>query len=484
MTWGNFRREDFISQGRAPSTVEFEAAVIGAGPAGLAAAIELHRAGVKTVIVDMNPLPGGQYYKYQAGPSQAKTSHINEDPIKTFFKTHLTYLPQTTVWGIFPHPGSFLVCLDGPTENPNRIHARKVILAAGSYEKPHPFPGWTLPGVITAGAARTIIKTNGSFPGDQVVLCGVGPHLLILAREMLERGIHLKAVVESCPFPRLDISDAFTLMRHPALSLQVLNSFLVLNKFRVPVYWNWQIEKAIGEDTLNALQIFNKQDPTEKKTIVVDTVCTGYGFLPSNQLAIQAGCDFISSPDDGILLPKVNENLESSLPGFFIAGDCGGIAGRNAAQWSGRLSALEVVSQLGYPCDQSRKNYYKKKLSLETDLWNRTRTLFLDSPGWLKELPDNTILCRCEDITFKDVRQAVRKGAESPNSIKQITRAGMGLCQGRQCGVLITRLIAELLEEDPSNVGTLAPGAPVFPVRLGELIENDTGGTPEMDKVF
>ncbi len=102
---------------------------------------------------------------------------------------------------------------------------------------------------------------------------------------------------------RLDISDMLTLMRHPALSWQVLESWLVLKKFRVPVYWNWQIEKAMGEDRLEALQIFNKQDPGEKKIIAVDMLCSGYGFLPANQLAVQAGCDHhIAFPGDGILL--------------------------------------------------------------------------------------------------------------------------------------------------------------------------------------
>ncbi len=179
----------------------------------------------------------------------------------------------------------------------------------------------------------------------------------------------------------------------------------------------------------------------------------------------------------------VNENLESSLPGFFIAGDCGGVAGRNAARWSGCLSALEVSRQLGYPVDRTKSEYYKKNLALETNFWNRTAAMFLDSPGWLNELPDDTILCRCEDITFADVRLAVRQGADTANSIKQITRAGMGRCQGRQCGILITQLIAELLNVDPSNIGRIAPGAPIFPVRIGQLIESDPGLSSERNKV-
>jgi D-hydroxyproline dehydrogenase subunit alpha len=239
----------------------------------------------------------------------------------------------------------------------------------------------------------------------------------------------------------------------------------------------------VGEGSLNALQIFNKQHPAETKAIAADTVCLGYGFLPSNQLAIQTGCDHLISPGDGILLPRVDENLESSLPGFFIAGDCLGMAGKNAAEWSGRLAALEVASSLGYPCDQTRKNDAKKKLAVETNFWNLTRTKFLDSPGKLSELPDDTILCRCEDITVKDVRQAVRQGADSANSIKQITRAGMGRCQGRQCGILITRLVAELLEVDQSDVGRFTTGAPIFPVRLEQLIQNKSGLSPVADRV-
>jgi NADPH-dependent 2,4-dienoyl-CoA reductase/sulfur reductase-like enzyme len=441
-------------------------AVIGAGPAGMAAAIEAVAAGLDVVVMDEQSAPGGQVHR--ALEARRGTSEDDRDGaalIAAFRASCAEYLPGTAVWQVEPSEEGFTLYLsrDGRVE---RLIARQVISAAGAIERPVPVPGWTLPGVMTVGAAQILLKTGGNVPAGRVVIAGQGPLPLLYATQLIDAGVKPVAILDTTPS-----GAAGRALRHASGALanrdqliKGLGFMAAIRRAGVPVMRVTRVE-AMGEQRLERVGFTSGGRARE---LDVDLLLLHEGVVPHTHLAMSLGCDHVFDQAQMCWRPRLGEDGVTSLPGFRVAGDGGGIAGWRVAALSGRLAGLAAASELGRAVDDASR----KAMRVTRDRLMRLRP-FLDA--WYQprpELlapPDHVVVCRCEEKTAGEVRAAIMSGCLGPNQVKSFTRCGMGPCQGRECGLTLTTLVAATRRISPEEAGALRIRPPLKPLTLGEL---------------
>ncbi len=494
-----------------------ELAIIGAGPAGLAAAAEAAELGVDVVLVDAFPRPGGQYFK-QTPAELGVTPGDHPLPFEPYARPGVRVLTDTVVWGIFPDltdaegaitaqetpadrnrgfsrsdvgrdepaeasspeqqevasrpdAAPYLLCLYGPDGTPRRLLAQQVILAPGAYDRPVPFPGWTLPGVLTAGAALNLVKHQRLLPGRRFLLSGTGPLQLLLAHHLLDAGGEVVAVLDTSPFPWRGWRHALAVWGQWERLAEGWAALRALRRARVPLRWGWLVRRAGGDGQVERAIIGTVTGDAEE-TVAVDTICLGHGLMPSVQLARQAGCEHRYDPGQRAYLPVRDEWLQTTQEGIFVAGDAAGIGGKDVALWEGRLAALAAARQLGRTVPADRLAAIRRELARQRRFAAVLLDLFPASARLGDLLTDDTVLCRCEEITVGEIRRAVAEGAETLNAVRMVTRAGMGRCQGRMCGGPVSELIARELGRPVEALGQVTPRPPVVPVPLEGLLED------------
>jgi D-hydroxyproline dehydrogenase subunit alpha len=450
-------------------------AVIGAGPAGLEAAIAASRSGLSTVLIDSQSEIGGQYLKPDLlGAVKGNKTRVQEQRQKLLDQT--ASLPvdvhiNTLVWGIYPEDSDWLLALHG-SPAPATLRAHTIIIATGAADLPIPFPGWTLPGVMTAGAALTLLK-QGALPGKRILLSGTGPLQIALASNLVQAGVKPVSVLESA-----HISLRW-LKRAPAAWGQwsrIGEGFEYLSTLAlagVPFRRGWVVTAAFGQEELEAVEV-SRIDPRgnllpgSQQMLPVDTLVTGYGLIPNNGLARLPECQgsFISHYSG--FIPQRDETLQSSQAGIFIAGDAAGVKGAPYARLEGRLAGFAAAR---YTKHISHEQFQREHLLIRNQLANEHRfagmlsDLFHPAPGLFSMAKDDTIVCRCEEVTLGEIRQAIARGARSPNEIKLWTRAGMGNCQGRICENYLVHVLHSGISPELSRGFTVRP--PLHPLPVG-----------------
>ncbi|MGD8518655.1 MAG: NAD(P)/FAD-dependent oxidoreductase [Anaerolineae bacterium] len=459
-------------------TESIELAVVGAGPAGLAAAVEAAGLGLPVTLVDAFALPGGQYYKQtppELGATAPPDKHaaylldgIDHDAVRL--------LSGTSVWGLFPEDDGYLLCLYGPPGTPRRIKARAVILAPGAHDRPVPFPGWTLPGVITAGAALTMVKHQHVLPGRRILLSGTGPLQLVLARHLIDAGAELAGVLDANGFPWSGWRHAGAVWGQWERLREGWESLRTMQRAGVGIRWRHQIVRAEGEGQVERAAIGPVPNADRKsltETVPVDTICLGFGFIPSIQLSRLAGCEHTYRPEQRIYTPVRDEGLQTTLPGLFVVGDGARIGGKDVARLEGQLAALGAARSLGQDIAPARIADVQQALARQRRFAGVLDALFPYSTHLADLLTDDTILCRCEEITVGEVRRAIAEGATTVSAIRMLTRAGMGRCQGRMCGSSVAELVAQELGQPVEAAGLPTPRPPVVPIPLDGLIDDE-----------
>ncbi|MGD8491122.1 MAG: NAD(P)/FAD-dependent oxidoreductase [Anaerolineae bacterium] len=459
-------------------TESIELAMVGAGPAGLAAAVEAAGLGLPVTLVDAFALPGGQYYKQtppELGATAPPDKHaaylldgIDHDAVRL--------LSGTSVWGLFPEDDGYLLCLYGPPGTPRRIKARAVILAPGAHDRPVPFPGWTLPGVITAGAALTMVKHQHVLPGRRILLSGTGPLQLVLARHLIDAGAELAGVLDANGFPWSGWRHAGAVWGQWERLREGWESLRTMQRAGVGIRWRHQIVRAEGEGQVERAAIGPVPNADRKsltETVPVDTICLGFGFIPSIQLSRLAGCEHTYRPEQRIYTPVRDEGLQTTLPGLFVVGDGARIGGKDVARLEGQLAALGAARSLGQDIAPARIADVQQALARQRRFAGVLDALFPYSTHLADLLTDDTILCRCEEITVGEVRRAIAEGATTVSAIRMLTRAGMGRCQGRMCGSSVAELVAQELGQPVEAAGLPTPRPPVVPIPLDGLIDDE-----------
>ena len=444
----------------------YDLVVIGGGPAGLAAAALAARAGVSTVLFDENPGVGGQIYRAITSTRVSDRAILGEEywdgaALAAEAKASGALIVNgATVWSL-DRQRLVGVSLGGKAR---LIEAGRVIIATGSQERPFPIPGWTLPGVMTAGAAQTALKAHGLVVGARTVLAGGGPLLWLLAAQTLRAGGTIDAILDT--MPRRNWLQAILHLPDFALSPYFAKGLALLREVRgrVRVHRADRIE-AVGTDRVREV-VFSSGGREQR--LPVDLLLLHQGVVPNVNLANAAGIAHVWNDRQLCFVPVLDADFGSSVPGIAVAGDGAGIAGGTAAAERGRIAAIAAVRALKpeavVPDTQAIRQ------SLQREEMGRAFLDWLNRPADSFRQPvGDTIACRCEEVTAKQVRDTANMGCEGPNQMKAFLRCGMGPCQGRLCGLTITELIAAERKTSPEEVGYYRLRPPVKPITLAEL---------------
>jgi len=444
----------------------YDLAVIGGGPAGLAAASLAARAGLSTVLLDENPGVGGQIYRAITSTPVTDRAILGEDywagaELAAQAKNSgALIVAGATVWSLDPQR-IVGVSIDGKAR---MIEARRVIIATGSQERPFPIPGWTLPGVMTAGGAQTALKAQGLLPAGRTVIAGTGPLLWLLAAQILRAGGRIEAILDTTP--RGNWLRALPHLPDFMLSPYLVKGLKLLREVRAkaPVVRADRIA-ALGKDRLSEV-VFGLGDG--ERRIAADLLLLHQGVVPNVNLAIAAGATHAWNERQLCFQPVLDQDFGSSVPGIAVAGDGAGIAGGTAAVERGRIAAIAAVRALKPEAAVPDPQTVRQRLQREEmgraflDWLNRPADRFRQPEG-------DTVVCRCEEVTAKQVRDMAAMGCEGPNQMKAFLRCGMGPCQGRLCGLTVTELIARQRDTTPAAVGYYRLRPPVKPITLAEL---------------
>ncbi|MDH6591450.1 glycine/D-amino acid oxidase-like deaminating enzyme [Variovorax sp. TBS-050B] len=454
--------------------------VVGAGPAGLSAALAARRAGAGVLVLDERLQSGGQFYKPLAPSQRAATPADRQfaDGLaleRAVRDAGVEIAQGAQVWAAFS-PREVAAIVEGRAAV---IGCRQLVIAPGAYERPVPFPGWTLPGVMTTGAGQTLARAYRVAPGRQIVVAGNGPLNLQLAAELLAGGAEVVAVLESAarPSPRHWRELLAAARTAPDLLRDGWRYLRQLRAHGVPLLWEHAVIAAEGEADaaggLRAVQVARidaqgQAVPGSQRRLEADTLCLGYGFIPSTELARMLGCAHRVAPRHlGYLATVTQEDGATSVPGVYVVGDGADLGGSRVALARGTLAGTAAARQLGLQAAEpaeTRRQLHRAEC-FQQALWS----LYAPPPVTLAAVSDDTLLCRCEEISFGSVREQIRAGADTLAALKRNTRLGMGRCQARYCAATAGRLVAELTGRPPAAEQYFAPRPPAKPVPAGAL---------------
>ena len=458
---------------------EIDLLIVGAGPAGMAAAVAARRHGLSVLVVDDQPAPGGQIWRavetVAATPRGARlgAAYLSGAERATAFRAcGASYEPGSQLWQIEPGFRAFLT-RDGKART---VTAKAIILATGAQERPVPFPGWTLPGVLTVGAAQILLKTADQVPEKPVWIAGSGPLPLLYMTQLLAAGGKIAGVLDTTPIGRLGAAL-------PHLPRALLSGAGDLVK---GLAWTWALKRAgvavirhvselvaDGEGKLQSLR-YRTEDGREA-TVPAEVLLVHEGVVPSIHAPLALGCAVEWHPMQQCYVPTLDAWGETSQAGVFVAGDGAGIGGAEAAELRGSLAGLRAAVKLGGLAETAANDEahpIRRRLARALALRPFLDALFAPRPQVFAPA-DATIVCRCEEVTAGDIRARAALGRPGPNQLKAFTRAGMGPCQGRQCGYTVMHIVASAQQRPVGEVGFYRVRPPLKPVTLGELASLD-----------
>jgi NADPH-dependent 2,4-dienoyl-CoA reductase/sulfur reductase-like enzyme len=311
-------------------------------------------------------------------------------------------------------------------------------------------------------------------PQGKLVLAGSGPLLLLLAAQYLRAGVAIEAIVDTTPASRLigalpGLPRALGAIDYLLKGLSYMHA---IRKARIPVYKRVDDLRAEGDERLEAVCFsVGRGNAASEMRIEADTLMLHQGVIPNTRLPLAAGCDLEWDQQQQSWKASRDDWGQSSVDHVMVAGDCGGIVGARAAELQGRLSALQVACKLNKLDQEQRDRAAAPILKfLERHLAIRPFIDALYAPAKAYQLPaDDTVICRCEEISAGEIRAAARLGCIGPNQAKAFTRCGMGPCQGCLCGTTVAALIADETGAAIQDVGYFRVRPPLKPITLGEL---------------
>lgn len=450
----------------APGPARVDLAIVGAGPAGLAAAVTAAGLGLRVTLLDAGDRPGGQFYRHPApglGAARPEALHHGWAEFATreaALRAHesagrITYLPLHHVWTVVPGEAAearrghaepatewilHAVAGHAPEERAATVTARAVLIATGAYERQLPFPGWTLPGVIGAGGAQAMLKGGLVLPGKRVVVAGSGPLLLAVAGSMAAAGATVPAVVEAASYTAY-AGRVPALLRNPGKLVEGAGYGGALARHHVRLLTRHAVTEAHGTARVEAVTVARldrnwRPLPGTARRIPCDALAVGHGLVPQLELATGLGCVTRRSPDGTVAL-ELDAEQRTSVPGIWSAGETGGIGGAQLAIIEGELAAHSVAGAL----PGARLTRRRARLRAFADAMAAAHR---PGDGWTGWLRDDAVVCRCEEVPAGRIREAVGDlGARDARTVKLLTRAGMGWCQGRMCGPAVAALAGE-----------------------------------------
>jgi NADPH-dependent 2,4-dienoyl-CoA reductase/sulfur reductase-like enzyme len=455
-----------------------DVAVIGAGPAGLAAATVTASLGLATIVFDESPSPGGAIWRALTTTPLRRPEVLGPDywrgsgTVRAFQAAGSEYLPATSVWAAAPRgDGAFDLGVTGgrhAARIAETFAARALVIATGTLERPFPVPGWTLPGVVTAGGVQTLLKRSALVPDRWVVFAGSGPLLWQVAWQLLNAGGGIDLVLETIPRGRLAEAmrhaPGFMFSSYLARGLELVRSV----RRRTRVVEHVAALEVQGDGRVQRVRFAVDGAWQEADA---DALVLSHGVVPNVHLAAAMGCELVWNATQACFDPVADDWGGTTVGNVFVAGDGAGVAGVEAALARGRLAALAAANALGRIDAATRDaEAAAPRKAVAHALRGRAFLDALYRPADAFRRPDgDTIVCRCEEVTAREVRDALRAGAADANALKMGTRCGMGPCQGRFCALTACELVAEARDVSPGDIGHLRVRYPVRPVSLAEL---------------
>jgi NADPH-dependent 2,4-dienoyl-CoA reductase/sulfur reductase-like enzyme len=449
--------------------------VIGAGPAGMAAATTAAGLGLKTLLLDEQRRAGGQIYRdvgrvVDEQPRVAQLLGVDylygASLVQALVQSKAEHRHGTLVWDV-ARDLTVTALRDGRAE---QWRAPQLIAATGAIERASPIPGWTLPGVMNAGAIQLAMKSGGVVPQGRVVLAGAGPLVLLVACQLLDAGATVAAVVETAPAgqPQAALRHAFGALRAWPYLAKGLKMMRRLRAARVPWFVQARDLRVLGSGRAGGLAFTAAGGGHE---VAAELVLLHHGVIPNTQLSRLLRVEHRWSDEQLAWQVVTDAHGQSSLPGLRMAGDGVAIAGARAAEAGGALAALAAAQALGRldAAELARRSApFERALAGERGI-----RPFLDAlyrpPRFITEPADETLVCRCEEVTAGRIREMARLGCQGPNQTKFFSRCGMGPCQGRVCGTVVSQILAAELGKPVGEVGAYRIRAPLKPVPLGAL---------------
>ncbi len=449
--------------------------IIGSGPAGLAAAVSAHSCGLDIGLVDEQAHVGGQIFRNIHMPyiDQILDKHdkeLGQKLVSDFKACNIEYFPQTTVWGMEAksRKNEIFCKKDGKSHT---ITASKVIYAVGGMERPVPFKGWTLPGVMTAGATEVIMRSGGKIMGSEngVVLAGNGPLLISLANHLLDQKIPILAWLDTGRFAnklKSLIHMGFVFGDMPYFKKGMSMALRIL-KSKIPLIQGVTKIEALGTNSVNSIRYYKKNTWHEIKT---NALIRHENIIPRNHIANALELELSWDNVQRYWYPKTDFYGRTSLNDIFMAGDCGFVNGGEAAINKGYISGIAAAKDLGVLSakeEKEKNEKYVKKLKHLIRARKYLQHVFAPNPE-VYNVDDDVTVCRCECISAKEIRKAVSEGYTSPDEVKRVTRSGMGPCQGRMCANAMAEIISQEIGVEIEKVGQLNCRQPFAPVTLGD----------------
>jgi D-hydroxyproline dehydrogenase subunit alpha len=446
----------------------FQVAVVGAGPAGLAAAVHAAGGGLTVVLVDAGQRPGGQYWRHP-DPALGADERAGHHDWKTFaalrgaLQTHvdagrIRYLARAQV--ALLDPGTpYLLHLTPATSDaapvPDVVAATDLILCPGGYDRQLPVPGWDLPGVMAAGGVQALLKGTRTLPGKRAVIAGTGPFLLPVATGFAAAGGEVVAVCEANS-PLRWARQAHRAAQAPAKGREALEYVAAFARHKIPYHPRTVVTRVLGDREVRGA-VLAKADATGRalpgtsREVAADLVAFGWGFTPALELPLAAGAE-TRLDTDGSLVVTVDDHQRTSIPRVRAAGEATGVGGAALALAEGELAARSLVADVtGEPLPARALQRRIGRLRAFAHAMHAAHPI---PASWTQWLTDDTLVCRCEEVPVAAVRDAVENlDATDPRTVRSLTRVGMGWCQGRICASACARLAADLTD------GALTAGA-------------------------
>jgi NADPH-dependent 2,4-dienoyl-CoA reductase/sulfur reductase-like enzyme len=448
--------------------LEMDVLVIGAGPAGLAAAEVAASVGASVTLVDERAIAGGQYFKQPStskaalrlgGDEQARSG---ADLIRRAQAAGVSMIGGTLVWGAENEASGPKIACYGP-QGAFYCKPKMTVIATGAYERPPAIPGWTLPGVMTAGAAQTLLRSYGTVPGGRIVIAGNGPLNIQVANEIRNAGGRVVALVEIASAPwKQPLAALKLLAADKALAIGGLRQVASLRTAGIPILWENRIASIDGETGVETITVTG---PGGEARLEADTVLIGGSFASSNELSRLLGCGH--EVVDGDLVAITKDDGETTLAHIHVVGEAARFGGAHIAMAQGRIAGIAVARKLGFDVapDPLAERRLARHRAFQAMLW----TVFKSARPVGDKLPsDDTVICRCEGVTYGALRALGENSAKDIATLKRLSRAGMGRCQSRYCGHAIAAVAGEKRTAGETR-GFLAPQMPLRPVPLAAL---------------
>ena len=453
--------------------------VLGGGIGGLSAASYASKCGVDTILIDDREKLGGQFCKQPLTNESSKLddqvilgkkliSQVDENEVKIF--------KNTSVFAIFKNKEILAI-----KENSLiTFKPKKIIFATGAYEKGYPVKGWTLPGVMTTGAMQNLLKVYNVLAGKKILMCGNGPFVLHVARELKKAGAKIVAITERSKKPSIRNYKIFYNMLSNSMKLffKGIRYSLFLKFNRIPLFHEYIISK-IEEKNNGLVGVIKKLDGSRSKSFEVDCICLGYGFNSSNNILRYLNCEHVYNYESNSLVTLRKNDFQTTVKDIYAIGDCVKINGAQVAEIEGHLCGYNVADSLGYKIipeyveDKKDLEIKLKKLEkFQANLWK----LYNSNSENSIPLEKDVEICRCEGVKYSSLASILENGYTSISELKLKSRIGMGPCQGRYCGQIVLDILKNNFGINIKETDFVAPRVPFMPINIENILNLKNNG--------